>query len=145
MRSILALVLLSVPAALVADDKKPADADAKAMVGKYGVMKAELGGKDLTEPLKVLKFEITEGGKYTASHGEEIDAGTFTLDPTKTPKTMDVKPTGGPLKGKLVKAIYKLDGDILTICYDHNAGDRPTAFESKPDTTTLLVAYKRAK
>ena len=144
MRSIFALVVLAVPAALVAEDKK-ADADLKAMVGKYGVMKAELGGKDLTEPLKVLKFEITDGGKYTASHGEEIDAGTFTLDPTKTPKAMDVKPTGGPLKGKLVKAIYKIDGDVLTICYDHNGGDRPTAFESKPDTTTLLVAYKRTK
>jgi uncharacterized protein (TIGR03067 family) len=144
MRSVLALVLLAVPAALVAEDKK-ADADLKAMVGKYGVQKAELGGKDLTEPLQVLKFEVTEGGKYTASHGEMIDAGTFTLNPTKTPKEMDVKPTGGPLKGKLVKAIYKIDGDVLTICYDHNAGDRPTAFESKPDSTTLLVSYKRAK
>ena len=144
MRSILALALLAVPAALVAGDKKPAD-DLKAMVGKYGVQKAELGGKDLTEPLQVLKFEVAEGGKYTASHGEMIDAGSFTVDPTKTPKEMDVKPTGGPLKGKLVKAIYKLDGDVLTICYDHTGGDRPTKFESKPDTTVLLVSYKRAK
>ena len=135
---------LAVP--VVADDKK-AEADLKAMVGNWKVQKAELGGKDITEHLKVLKFEVREGGKYTAQVGEQKDDGTFTIDTGKTPKQMTVKPTGGPNKGQTVKVIYKLDGDTFTICYDHEAGkgDYPKAFETKPDTTLLLVVYTREK
>ena len=77
-------VLSTMPAA--GDDK--ADADLKAMVGKWQITKAELGGKDLTEHLKAMKFEITEGGKYTAQLGEEKDAGSFTVDPAKSPRQM---------------------------------------------------------
>jgi uncharacterized protein (TIGR03067 family) len=60
---------------------------------------------------------------------------------------MEIKPTGGPAKGKTVKAIYKIDGDALTICYDHNAdaAKHPEKFESKDGTTLLLIAYKRMK
>jgi uncharacterized protein (TIGR03067 family) len=126
--------------------KSDAEAELKALVGKYRVVKAELGGKDLTEALKVLQFDITAPGKYTAQHGEEKDAGTFTVDPAKTPREMDVKGTGGPQKGQLVKAIYKLDGDRLTVCYDHDKpGDRPAKFESKEGTTLLLITYQREK
>lgn len=128
-----------------ADEK--ADADLKALVGKWRVEKSELGGKDITEVLKVLKFEISEGGKYLAQHGENKDEGTFTVDPSKSPKQMVVKGNGGPNKGKTIKAIYKLDGDTLTICYNFDAdkGDYPAKFESKPDTMLLLTTYKREK
>ena len=126
--------------------KPDANAEFKALVGNYRVAKAELGGKDLTEALKVLQFDITGPGKYTAQHGAEKDAGTFAVDSAKTPKEMDVKATGGPQKGKTVKAIYKLDGDTLTVCYDHDKPDnRPAKFESKEGTTVLLITYQREK
>jgi uncharacterized protein (TIGR03067 family) len=139
------LALCLVPQA-AAEDKKP-DADLKAMVGNWKIEKAELGGKDITEHIKDLKFEVRDGGKYTAELGEVKDDGTFTVDPAKSPKELDVKPTGGPNKGQTVKGIYKLDGDTLTICYDHEAdkGKRPAKFETKPDTTLLLIVYKREK
>ena len=130
--------------ALAADDKANA-ADLKAMVGKWKIEKTILSGKDITDVIKDAKFEIMEGGKYTLEFGPEKDAGTFTVDATKKLREMDVKPTGGPLKGKLVKAIYKLDGDTLTMCYDHDAGDRPKAFESKEGTNLLFLVYKREK
>ena len=58
---------------------------------------------------------------------------------------MDIKGTGGPNKDKTIKAIYKIDGDTMTICYALDAGDRPTKFESKPDTKQFLAVYKREK
>lgn len=143
----LAVVLaLGFAVPVVAEDKK-AEADLKAMVGNWTVQKAELGGKDITEHLKVLKFEVRAGGKYTAQVGEQKDDGAFTIDTGKTPKQMTVKPTAGPNKGQTVKAIYKIDADTFTICYDHEAdkGDYPKAFETKPDTTLLLVVYTREK
>jgi uncharacterized protein (TIGR03067 family) len=132
-------------APVLADEK--ADAELKAMVGNWKLEKAELGGKDLTEHLKAMKFEIRDGGKYTVQIAEEKDDGAFTIDPTKKPKEMDVKPTGGPHKGKTVKAIYKLDDDTLVMCYDFDAdkGNRPEKFESKEGTTLLLITYKREK
>lgn len=140
-----AALALFVAAPVLADEK--ADADLKSMVGKWKVEKAELGGTDITEHLQVLKFEIRAGGKYTAEVGDEKDDGTFTVDPAPSPKHMDVKPTGGPHKGHTVKAIYKLDGDALVICYDFDAegGKRPEKFESRADTKVLLVTYKRVK
>ncbi|HSQ55057.1 MAG TPA: TIGR03067 domain-containing protein [Gemmata sp.] len=128
---------------------KPDDANAaelKALVGKWKVASAELGGKDITEHLKEMKFEIKAGGKYTAQVGELKDDATFSVDLAKKPREMDVKPNGGPQKGKIVKAIYKLEGDTLIICYDHDhAENRQSRFESKEGTTVLLITYKREK
>jgi uncharacterized protein (TIGR03067 family) len=140
-----AILALFLATTVSADEKS--DAELKALVGKWKVEKAELGGKDITEHLKDLKFEIRAGGKYTVEVGEEKDEGSFTVEPGKTPKAMDVKPTGGPHKGKLVKAIYKLDGNALNICYDFDteSGKRPEKFESKEGTMLLLITYKRAK
>lgn len=129
--------------------QKPEDAKAseyKALIGKYRIEKVLLGGQDITEHLKEMKFDIREGGNYTAQVGELKDDATFTADPAKKPKEMDVKPNGGPQKGKLVKVIYKLEGDILTMCYDHDKPEnRQTKFESKEGTTVLLITYKREK
>ena len=139
----IALLGLVVPAN--SDDKKAA-ADLKAMVGKWDIVKAELGGKEVTEHLKEMKFEIAEGGKYTAELSMEKDVGTFTVDVAKTPKEMDIKGNGGPNKDKLIKAIYKIDGDSMTVCYELGGGDkRPAKFETKPDTKLLVINYKRKK
>ena len=130
--------------ALAADDKANA-ADLKAMVGKWKIEKAVLSGKDITDVIKDAKFEITDGGKYTLEFGAEKDAGTFTVDASKKPRQLDVKPSAGPLKDKVMKGIYKIDGDSMTICYEHAGGDHPKAFESKEGTNDLLIVYKRMK
>ena len=126
---------------------KPDDAaaaDLKALVGKWKLVKAEIGGKDSLALFKELKFEIAEGGKYTLELGVK-DEGTFTVDPSKKPAEMEIKGTDGPTKGKTIKAIYKIDGDTVTICYGLGGGDRPTKFETKEGTKLFLAVYKREK
>lgn len=121
-------------------------AEYKALVGKYTVAKASLGGMDITEHLKEMKFEIRDGGKYTAQVGELKDDATFTIDLAKKPKEMTVKPNEGPNKGQTVNVIYKLDGDTLVLCYDHEKSEkRQSKFESPEGTTVLLITYKREK
>jgi uncharacterized protein (TIGR03067 family) len=140
------ILMLSIATA-VGNDKKADDAiaaDLKALVGKWKIEKAEIGGKESLALFKELKFEITEGGKYALELGVK-DEGTFTVDPGKSPKEMDIKGEAGPNKGKTIKAIYKIDGDTMTICYELGGGDRPTKFETKPDTKLFLAVYKREK
>jgi uncharacterized protein (TIGR03067 family) len=136
------LFVLAIPA--MADEKS--DAEFKSLTGKWEITKSELGGMDVTEHLKAMKFEIMAGGKYVAELGKEKDEGAFTIDLAKTPKAMDIKATGGPGKDKLIKAIYKLDGDDLVVCYDlSDDSERPTKFETKPKSMQLLTTYKRKK
>ena len=122
-----------------------AAADLKAMIGKWKVEKAEMAGMDATDFAKDVALEIGEGGKYTVLILGQKDAGTVTVDPTKKPAEMDIKGAEGPNKGKTFRAIYKLDGDTLIICYELGGGDRPAKFETKENTQRMLATYKREK
>jgi uncharacterized protein (TIGR03067 family) len=64
------------------------------------------------------------------------------IDPTTSPKQIDdnlVLPVGS----KRRTGIYELDGDRLKLCYDNRYEQRPTRFESKPDTSMVLTVLKR--
>jgi uncharacterized protein (TIGR03067 family) len=125
--------------------KPDAAADMKAMVGTWKIEKAEMAGMDATAFVKDVTLEIGEGGKYTVLILGQKDAGSVSIDPTKKPAEMDIKGAEGPNKGKTIKTIYKLDGDTLIVCYELGGGDRPSKFETKPNTQQMLATYKREK
>jgi uncharacterized protein (TIGR03067 family) len=138
-------LLLSFAANSYGDDDNGRADELKALVGTWTIDKAELGGVNVLERLKPLDFEIKQGGKYTAKHGDEIDNGSFTIDTSKAPKQMNIKPNGGPNKGKSVKSIYKLEGDTITVCYELAGIERPVSFGTKPNTTLYQAVYTRKK
>lgn len=132
--------LLSLPAAWAGDEA----ADCKAMQGTWLASTAELGGKPFPEQFrKSLKLSIKDD-HYTVM-AESKDEGTLKLDAGKSPKTMEIKGTQGPNQGKTIPAIYKIEGDTLTICYNLGGKDFPTEFVSKTGTKLFLVEYKREK
>jgi uncharacterized protein (TIGR03067 family) len=69
----------------------------------------------------------------------------FTLDPTKTPKTIDYQVTEGPNAGKTQLGIYELaDDGTAKFCFAAPGKDRPDAFENQPaDGRTLSVWQKQ--
>jgi uncharacterized protein (TIGR03067 family) len=139
------VTLLAFVAPITADDKADQEKEYKVLKSGWTIEKAVLAGNDVTSSLKVLEFTIHDDGKYTAKHGEEKDEGAFTVDLTTAPKSMVIKPTGGPGKDKVLKAIYKLDGDSFTVCYDMDGKEAPKKFESTAENKFLLVEYKRKK
>lgn len=125
-----------------ANGSAPPD-DSKLLEGTWLPVEAILNGQKFPdEVLKTMKL-IIKGGQYTVQVGLQTDQGTLKLDPTKTPKIMDIVGTEGPNKGKTILTIYELNGDSLKICYALEGGQRPPIFESKPDTNLFLVTYKR--
>jgi uncharacterized protein (TIGR03067 family) len=123
------------------DDKS----DTQALQGTWALASAELAGKPFPEQLVKSMSLTMKDGRYTVMVGQGKDEGTCKLDSSKTPKTIDITGTDGPNKGKTFLAIYKLDGDSLSICYDLSGKAYPTEFKSKPDTKLFLVEYKRDK
>ena len=119
--------------------------DAKAIEGTWKVESAEAGGKKIeSEDLMTLVVKIT-GARYEVRIKDKVDAGTLALDEKQTPKTMDATDTEGDDVGKVVKAIYELNGDTLRVCYPLDGGERPKEFATKEGSPVLLVTYKREK
>jgi uncharacterized protein (TIGR03067 family) len=119
--------------------------DSMDVEGTWKPLSAELAGKAFPEEvLKSMKL-IIKGENYTAEVGEGKDEGTVKLDPTKSPKAMDIKGTKGPNEGKTFLVIYELKGDDLKVCYDLSGESRPSEFATKPDTKLFLVSYRREK
>jgi uncharacterized protein (TIGR03067 family) len=137
----MAALLLFVPAR--ADDKADKEKEYKALKGDWKLEKGTLAGNDATTTLKELELTILDDGKYTSKLGDQKDEGKFTFDPKAEPKSMVINPNAGQVKE--LKAIYKLDGDTLTICYDRTGKETPKKFESTAENKLLLVEYKRKK
>ena len=88
---------------------------------------------------------VLKDDNYLVTVGKDPDEGKCKIDPTKTPKTIDVTGVKGPNQGKTFLAIYELKGDDLRVCYDLSGKQRPTEFKSAEGTQLFLVTYKRQK
>ncbi len=143
MRSLLSLGLaLGVLGLAAADDKNPLE-------GKWVIESLTRDGKDDSATYKGgtrvntgMKYQMIPPGGSSVKTAE----GTFTVDATKTPATIDLMPGSGQYEGKRLPGIYKLEGDTLTIAFAvPPAKERPKAFESKAGSGVVLVVHKKAK
>ena len=130
----------------LADDKADLEKEVRKFQGTWTFESSETGGKQL--PAGELKgFILTfEGEKHTVKKGDEvIQVGTQKLDPSKSPKTIDVTMTEGPNKGAVMLGIYEFDGDTLKACFDPQGKKRPTEFKSAAGSENFVNVHKRVK
>lgn len=143
-----------------ADDKKPDPAkakpedDQKAFQGEWKPVKiATKDGEAPAAELKGMKWEI-EGDKMfvTDKPGEDRkEEVSFTLDPAKSPKHIDMTALTGPaqVKGKVMPGIYELKDGKLTICFrpaEIADEGRPTEFKGgKGERAAVIVLEKVGK
>ena len=117
----------------------------KSVQGSWTPVKAELGGQPMEEAiLKTISLKLGDG-TYEVYVGDKPDKGTFKVDASAKPNSMDVTGTEGPNKGKTIPAIYELKDETLRICYDLSGVKRPTEFKSIAGTKLYLVTYNRKK
>ena len=78
--------------------------------------------------------------------GEEETKYTIKLDPTKSPKAIDIIPSEGMFKGQAGQGIYELNGDTLRICQPHRPStSRPTKFAAPEGSGLHLMVLKKTK
>jgi uncharacterized protein (TIGR03067 family) len=136
---------------LLAADAKKDDAkkDSDALQGTWRPVSAERGGQEQGDDAKqhTLAFE---GDKFTVKRNDEVMVkGTFKLDASKKPRTIDMTVTEGRRdddKGKKILGIYELDKDSLKWCTAEPGGEeRPKEFATKEGTKVMLVTLKKEK
>jgi uncharacterized protein (TIGR03067 family) len=133
-----------VGACLVAGAALAQDAasDLKKMAGTWKTVVHEAFGqptpKDEIE--KTAGKLIVEGDSYKVYFGKDfIDKGTIKLDANKTPRQIDIKTQND----EIMKGIYKIEKDEMTVCVGRPGIDRPTEFKTKEGQ--MLIGYKRVK
>jgi len=94
-----------------------------------------------------LTITFTPDGKLKYDQGRgDAEWGWYKLDTTQDPPLIDhATPAvaAHPDTRKPYLGIYRVDGDILTICCSETA--RPTAFEARPGSGVMLIHYRRVK
>jgi uncharacterized protein (TIGR03067 family) len=120
--------------------------DRQALEGTWTCAAATIDGSPLAaDTAKLLKLTLT-ADRFKTQRGEQVlFDSTYTIDPTKEPKQIDMIGTEGDLKGKPALGIYKLDGDKLTLCYTMPGNERPAKFESAAKSGVYLVEWVRTR
>jgi uncharacterized protein (TIGR03067 family) len=145
-RLICVLVVLLVPLLLAADTE--VGKELKTLEGKWKAVAMEVMGKPFPKDM-IPAFTIVVGadGKSTGKMPEEEWRFTITVDPKKSPKTIEIAHETGDQKGKKQYGIYKVEGDRWTVCSTppgRAEADRPKDFPTK-DTTNVVFVFERVK
>ena len=144
-----ALCLLLLTPVCLADDvevEPPASAKAqlRKMAGTYRVVHFEYAGQASTpQQLGTMKVILTKDGEGTFHRGNEVFQSKMVLSPTKRPSEIDSTYSNTDWKGKTGKGIYKLEKGVITFCYALPGGERPTKFETGPNTSLTLYKLER--
>jgi len=133
-------VLVAAPAPKEAPKKDPG------IVGEWVAEKMVAGGMEL--PLQqggAFTFLFAPDGKLIVKEGtkEKPEEASYTVDPKKTPAEIDLVPPAQEKVGTMA-GIFKIDGDVLTLCFTM-MGERPKSFESPVGAMTMLMTLKRVK
>jgi uncharacterized protein (TIGR03067 family) len=135
---------------LVAADKadKPAAKDQDKIQGVWETTAVEFNGRNLTDDGVKLKL-VFKGNTMSVDGDENIQKDyakfTFKLDPSTSPKAIDMTVTEGNQKDTAIEGIYELKGDDLKMCFKVAGKDRPAKFESPEGEQIAYVVMKRHK
>ena len=142
-----AVLVLTAGLSLAAGDgnKEHLDMEYAKLEGTWHVLSLEVDGMKIPkETIKESKL-IIKGKEFTMKEKVATYKGTFSIDPSKKPKTIDIKFTEGPENGNTSLGIYELDGDDLKLCLSVTTKERPTEFSAKPKSGHGFEVLKREK
>ncbi len=104
------------------------------------------GEKSSADEIKDLALIFRDDGIAVREGGKTHDNFSYLIDPTRKIKEIDLILKAGPQKGRIDRGIYRIDGDMLTICIQSNKdAPRPTEFQSPTGSQLWLVVLQRTK
>jgi uncharacterized protein (TIGR03067 family) len=138
------------PAATIAGDAKD-DAikkERKRFEGTWLVETLEFNGIPFSEEqAKAFKIINEADGKWSIEQdGKVVASGTSVVDPSMSPKTVDLTQTEGSGSGQVLQGIYEFtDDNTRKVCFAAPGKARPTEFSSAAGSQTILAVLKKVK
>jgi uncharacterized protein (TIGR03067 family) len=140
------VLALAVPAREERDDT--AKKAMEALQGEWQLAQANFGREAPPPDADQLRF-VFQGNKVTihqAPAGRKEEAS-FTIDVIKTPFAIDIRPSTGTERDKVVKGIFRVTDKTLELCFREPGGERPTQF-NPPDpgegrNMTVTITFRR--
>jgi len=141
--SILCVVLAFNSLAARQDDA--AKKDLKALQGDWIMAALEVNGVDVpANKLEGTVLAIKDNRYVVKVKDKLVTTAILELNPKTDPKQLDMTPQDGDKKDKLMRAIYKIEGDTFKMARGLNPEqERPTQFATWPDTNYFVVTWKR--
>lgn len=118
--------------------------DLAQLQGEWIMVSGERDGQPFPAAFLIGSKRLAKGNDTTVMiQGQIFLKAKFSIDPTKSPKTIDYAVTEGTHAGKTQLGIYKLSGNTVTFCFSTPGKDRPTEFATLPNDGRTLAAWKR--
>jgi uncharacterized protein (TIGR03067 family) len=135
--------------AVRADETKEVAGDKKHVQGEWQVVSSEVEGeKAPAEFLKQCKV-VVKDDTIAFVVGDEKHEHKFKLDPTTSPKSIDMEGLDGADKGKTMFGIYTVEKGVIKLCLPIRAGnkatERPKEFKTKEGDRLSVFTLEPSK
>jgi uncharacterized protein (TIGR03067 family) len=148
---VIAALLVAAPAGMLAADddarERAIRADRELMAGEWRLASVVRDGRRM-DPTGMIVTVVNgvDGRWHLLSEGLTIAEGFNGIDPTTTPKTLDlvgVQASVESLRGRQYLGIYDVTADTRRMCFAPAGRPRPDAFTSEPGSGRILVTLER--
>jgi uncharacterized protein (TIGR03067 family) len=114
--------------------------------GAWIPVAASISGKELLVAELRVKYLVFDGRDYSIidRSNQVVDRGEYLVNDSITPRTIDIVGRDGPNAGRSMLAIFELQGNQLTVCYDLDGKRRPDDMRVQEDELLLSITYERA-
>ncbi len=137
---ILGLAMLTATSVPGQDEKKPAKKDEDRIRGTWMMVSGKKGGENAPDEIvEKMRLTFKKDGQFKAVLPDKEIEGTYTIDPGKKPRQIDISHDGKTMEG-----IYAFEGKELKLCIGE-PGQRPAEFASPEGSHIMLMVLKRAE
>ncbi|HEV3081763.1 MAG TPA: TIGR03067 domain-containing protein [Gemmataceae bacterium] len=144
-RSVVLVLALSLLAGAEASKEDQRKKDQETIQGDWAQQSMVVDGARVPDDEAQALFRSMKDDKYTIYQFKKvIGKGTFKLDASRKPKTIDATTTAGGRSLTLL-GVYELDGDSLKLCFAPPGKPRPSDFTSKKGSEHRLSVWEREK
>jgi uncharacterized protein (TIGR03067 family) len=120
---------------------------AEKLIGTWNVVAGEKEGKkEPPERIKNTTVEFTRDRVIvTTKDASKSYRASYKLGLKHKPYAIVMKAEAGKDKGEAAQGIFRLEGDLLTICYSLPGAPAPEQFRTTPGDRRLLFVLQKAK